>query len=89
MKTSISSIPDLIAALDGPTALAKWAGYEDSRGVYNWLGRGIPPSYHLRLALELKRRGLVVSPCVFGLEDEAADVLSQIMGDIKHDRASA
>lgn len=73
---SISTIPDLIDAFGGSVRLARWAGYEDERGVINWTYRGIPPSYHLRLILEAIRRGLVIDPAVFGIEgDDAAELI--------------
>jgi hypothetical protein len=71
----VKTVHDLVMALGGFTRVARWAGYEDARGVHNWLTRGIPPSYHLRLTLEAKRRGVEIDPSVFGLEDNDADEL--------------
>lgn len=72
----IATISDLVDAFGGSVWLARWAGYEDERGVINWTYRGIPPSYHLRLILEAIRRGMVIDPAVFGLEGEdAADLI--------------
>jgi len=81
MKQRIAaSIPDLIEALGGYASVAEWAGYEDVRGVYNWVSRGaIPRNYHLRLALEAMRRGVAVAPDVFGLEDDDALTLDRMM----------
>lgn len=76
--TVIDSIPDLIHALGGATRVARWAGYEDCRGVMNWVPRGIPPSYHLRLVFEAMRRGMVISPEVFGLTGDDADELLDV-----------
>ena len=80
MKT-VHTIRDLIEGLGGFSHLAKWAGYEDERGVHNWVSRGIPPSYHLRLTLEARRRGVQIDPDVFGLDDEDA---SQLRGVLSH-----
>ena len=75
---SLSSVPELIEAFGGSVRLARWAGYEDERGVLNWTYRGIPPSYHLRLILEAFRRGLAIDPIVFGLEGDDAIELTEI-----------
>ena len=77
----VQTIPDLIEALDGFQRLAKWAGYEDARGIHNWISRGIPPAYHLRLTLEARRRGIEIDPAVFGLEAEDAASLRAVMKD--------
>lgn len=75
----ISTIPDLIEVFGGATRLARWAGYEDYRGVHNWISRGIPPSYHLRLTLEARRQGIFIDPGVFGLEDDDAESLKDVL----------
>lgn len=74
MAQTISSIRELIEALGGPTAVAQWAGVEHASAVSNWEARGsIPPGYHMRLSLEARRRGFVISPEeIFGLEGEDA-----------------
>lgn len=74
MAKTISTIRELIAALDGPTAVAEWAGVEHASAVSNWEARGsIPPGYHLRLLLEARRRGFVISPeGIFGLDGDDA-----------------
>lgn len=76
---AIHTIEDLVETLGGPTKVAKWAGYEDARGVYNWMTRGIPPSYHARLVLEAKRKRLLVDPNIFGFEGEDADTLRSML----------
>jgi hypothetical protein len=78
---AIASVPELIKKLGGASKLAKWAGYEDARGVCNWTTRGIPPSYHLRLTLLARQRGLVIDPDVFGLQDHEADILRSVLSD--------
>lgn len=68
----ITTIPDLIAAFDGPSPMADWA-MTSVQNVYNWMARDhIPPSYHMRIAIEARRRGLAISPHVFGLENDDA-----------------
>jgi hypothetical protein len=76
---TISTIPDLVNALGGAVRVAKWAGYEDIRGVKNWIHRGIPPSYHLRIVLEARRRGLIVAPGIFDLSDDDAMDLMNVL----------
>jgi hypothetical protein len=78
---AIASVSELIKKLGGASKLAKWAGYEDARGVCNWASRGIPPSYHLRLTLLARQRGLVIDPDVFGLQDNEADTLLSVLND--------
>ncbi len=77
--TTVSTTTDLITALGGYTKLAAWAGYEDSRGIHNWVSRGIPPSYHLRLTLEAKRRGITIDPSVFSLDGPDAEILKHVL----------
>lgn len=77
--TPIQSVEALVEQLGGPTKVAKWAGYEDARGVYNWMTRGIPPSYHARLVLEAKRKQLLVDPDIFGFEGEDAETLRSLL----------
>ncbi len=78
---AITSIPELIKKLGGASKLARWAGYEDARGVCNWSSRGIPPSYHLRLTLLAKQRGVAIDPSVFGLQDGEADLLRAVLDE--------
>lgn len=77
--TTISNIEDLVSTLGGASRVAEWAGYEDSRGVYNWFSRGIPPSYHLRLTIEAARRGVIISGGVLGLEGDDARTLESLL----------
>ena len=69
----LNSVQDVIASLGGPSELARWAGYEAPSGVSNWLTRGIPNAYHLRLSLKAAREGFVIDPDVYGLESEDAE----------------
>ncbi len=75
MVQQITTIRDLIDALGGPTVIAEWAGYEHPSAVSNWEARGnIPSGLHMRLSLEARRRGLVISPEeIFGLEGDDAE----------------
>jgi hypothetical protein len=79
MMTVVTNIPDLIKALGGHQTVAKWAGYEDCRGVHNWVTRGIPPAYHLRLALKGYAHGVVIEPDVFGLEPAEGRLLREVL----------
>jgi len=75
MEKHITSIEGLVDALGGTGPTAEFIGREDS-AVSNWKARGfIPPGWHLRLFLELSRRGFTVAPSVFDLtEDDFADM---------------
>lgn len=80
MRT-LTTVAELVEALGGATSVARWAGYEDERGVYNWSSRGIPTAYHMRLVLEATRRGCVIdASAVFGMEDEDAETLRALSG---------
>lgn len=69
----ITSIQGLVAAFDGPPSMADWA-MTSVQNVYNWIARDhIPPSYHMRIALEASCRGLVIAPEVLGLEGDDAE----------------
>ena len=80
----VSTIHDLVHALGGYSRVARWAGYEDSRGVYNWVARGIPPSHHLRLTIEAKRAGVKIHPDVLGIDDHDAHVLDEVFSSDEH-----
>lgn len=77
----LETIPDLVNELGGFAEVAKWAGYEDSRGVHNWVSRGVPPSYHLRLTIEAHRKGFVIAPEVFGLAGRDAEALRTMLSE--------
>lgn len=77
----LETIPDLVDALGGYSRVAKWAGYEDARGVHNWVSRGVPPSYHLRLTIEARRKGFRIAPEVFGLAGSDAAVLRSFFSE--------
>lgn len=72
MTYDINSIDELVDELGGPTKLAVAYGYTPAN-ISNWSLRGyIPPSWHLRLYLELRARGLTAHPDLFELTDEQA-----------------
>lgn len=83
MMRMVESISGLIEALGGASELARWAGYEDGRGVHNWISRGIPPGYHLRLTLHALAKGIVIAPDVFGLEGPEGDAMHALMSRAK------
>lgn len=74
MVKTIRTPEQLIDALGGPTAVGDWAGITPG-AVGNWAERGIPPGWHLRLLVEIKRRRLRYDPALFGLSSEQADIL--------------
>lgn len=81
----IATIPELIETLGGYAHVARWAGYEDARGVYNWVARGIPPSYHLRVVAEAKRRGVLLDPeALLGVPVDEAVVVRRMLEQDHH-----
>ena len=75
MVYDINTLDELIAALDGPVKGAQWAGAGAS-AICNWRARGyVPPSRHLPLLIELKRRGKSINPALFELSEEDFDLL--------------
>lgn len=66
---NVSTIPKLVDALGGPSALGALLGITQE-AVSNWTARGfIPTGWHLRLSLLARRRGIAIDPAVFGLDD--------------------
>lgn len=83
----IGTIDDLVRALGGPSALGEFLGISQE-AVSNWKARqDIPPGWHLRLFVELQRRGKSVDPRVFGLRGSEAEVLSRVR--CRHDRGAS
>ena len=72
MSKVLTSVQDVVTALGGTAELSRWAGYDSHSGVSNWISRGIPPSYHLRLTLRAHAEGYAIDPAVFGLEEADA-----------------
>lgn len=65
----IDTIATLISALGGEWATADIVDTSVDE-VRVWLDRGsIPNGYHYRLDLAARRKGVDVSPCVFGLDN--------------------
>lgn len=84
----VDTISELIESLGGYSQVAQWAGYEDHRGVHNWVHRGqVPPAYHLRLTLQAKKHGFVIAPEVFGLDGTDAEVLRKVFRERKTERS--
>lgn len=84
----IDTIPELVETLGGYSRVAQWAGYEDARGVHNWVSRGVPPAYHLRLILEARQKGFVISPEVFGLDGGEAEALRSVFRERRLERSA-
>jgi len=77
MAYQINTIDELIDALGGDTEVALWLGISQP-AVAMWKSRGqIGAGWHLRLLAEVRRRGLTVSPEVFGLDEGDAGDLFQ------------
>jgi hypothetical protein len=75
MQKVLRSIQEVVEFFDGPTELARWAGIKTS-AVCNWVERNeLPPGWHIRLAIEVSRRGARVHPSVLGLVVEAVERL--------------
>jgi len=72
----LTSSSEIIEAFGGPTAMARWAKVVPS-AISNWAERGIPPSWHLRLIIECRRRGFAIDPVAFDLEGEDATIFRQ------------
>ena len=77
--TTAHTIPELVRALGGWKAVAEWAGYEDTRGVHNWVKRGVPQYYHLRLVLAARRKGVEVDPKILRLNEDEEKVFKAVM----------
>jgi hypothetical protein len=75
---SIRNIHDLVTAFGGSGKFADWLGVTGSY-VSNMLARGyLPGGFHMRVYVELKRRGLTVSPELFDLEPDDADFFKRL-----------
>lgn len=66
----LKSVQEVVDALGGPSAVgARWGIGQSA--VSNWILRGyLPPGWHLRIYLTLKRMGLRAHPSVYGLEED-------------------
>lgn len=72
MAYDINTIDDLIEEMGGNTALGDWLDITPE-AVSNWKRRNaIATGWHLRLDMEMRKRGKSVNPSVFGLEPDAA-----------------
>lgn len=71
----IETIDDLVATFGGPTRLGGLLGIGDT-AVHNWIARGfIPPSWHLRLYVDLRKIGKTAHPELFELGHDHAPIL--------------
>jgi hypothetical protein len=71
----INTIDDLVDAFGGASKLGHLLGIGDT-AVHNWSARGfIPPSWHLRLYVDLRKMGRKANPELFELDGENASVL--------------
>lgn len=75
MSNLIETIDDLIDELGGTTAVAKRCDIAPE-AVSNWKRRGqIATGWHMRLAADVKRKGKMIHPDVFGMSEDDARVL--------------
>ena len=64
----VRSVEGLVAAFGGTKAMADWADVGMS-AVSNWIAIGsIPRGYHLRMYLEVQRRGILVDHSLWGFD---------------------
>ena len=70
----LTSPAEIISAFGGPTAMARWAKVVPS-AICNWAERGIPPSWHLKLLIECRRRGFAIDPSALDIDGEDAAIL--------------
>src|SRR5262245_19914369 len=93
MGKPITTVADLVRALGGTAKAAKWAGVKPA-AISQWLRRGfVPPGWHLRLLIELKRREFQIDPTLFGVSDKEAAILRNgrlgvLMSSRKGDRSA-
>jgi len=82
METTLRTTDDVVAAFGGTAELARWAGVGQNAAC-NWIERGIPPSYHVRLLIEARKRGWKIdAEGLFGLEQADASLLSEAYREI-------
>lgn len=75
MQYDVNTIDGLIEALGGPAQLGDALGI-GAAAVCNWKARGwIPPSWHLRLLIELRALSLSVDPALLECSPEQFQVL--------------
>lgn len=76
VKQLIRTVDQLIAAFEGSTALAEWAGVGGT-AIANWSARNfVPPGWHLRLYVEALRRDLDLDlEALFGLSPDEVEAL--------------
>lgn len=71
----IATIDALISELGGPKCLGERLEITQE-AVSNWKARGeIPAGWHLRLLVEVAKRGKRVDPTVFGLSSDDMEAL--------------
>jgi hypothetical protein len=75
MQYDINTIDELITALSGTTKVAEWAD-TGLPAISNWKWRGyIPPSRHLQILIEVRRRGKTINPALFEIDQKDMDLL--------------
>lgn len=83
MKSRITTIHDFVVALGGEVAVANQFGLTQN-AVQQWIARDhIASGYHLPLLALSRRRGLNVSPKVFGFKPEDVQELFHVVPSFK------
>lgn len=57
MAKQVKTAVEAISVLGGPTAVARMLGIKNSRVVWNWRVRGLPPESFVALQAALKSKG--------------------------------
>ena len=84
MTYDVDTIDDLISLFGGPTKLGQELGIGDN-AICNWSARGfIPPSWHLRLYVDLRRLGKTANPELFEMPPESGRVLFPRGKSVEH-----
>lgn len=81
--THIGSITELVEFFGGDTALAAMLDISQSAVAHWKLRSQIAAGWHLRLLVEISRRGATVDPEVFGLsERDATGLFPSALGEV-------
>jgi hypothetical protein len=69
---SLKTVPAVIKALGGPSAIAEWTGM-GTTAVGRWNDWGfIPPAWYYEIVTRLAEQGYGVDPTVFGFKKAAS-----------------
>jgi len=72
----INTLEELIDEFDGPSGVAGLIGDARDSAICNWRARGyVPPSRHLTILIECRKRGLSINPAVLDHTPEDFEIL--------------